>query len=201
MRSGGDKTRQRVQLEALKLFTAKQYDQVTYRDLENATGLSRGAILYHIKNKETLFREIVGIFVFKNNTQTSLEDSQRRTLKDTIDNFMDQLSREQKHWKKDGITNINYALVNIQMSAYSLFPDSLEYAKNWYDREIAIWREVIENAISSGEIRKVDPTIFAEIFEDIYLGAAYAGLPEEDGYNVERVRHKLHALYGAIQKN
>lgn len=201
MRSGGDKTRQRIQLVALKLFAAKQYDQVTYCDLENATGLSRGAILYHIKNKETLFRQIVGTFVFKNNTLTSLEESKRKTLKDTIDNFMDQLSKEQKYWKKEGISNINYSLVNIQMSAYSLFPEFLEFAKEWYEREIAIWREVIENAISSGEIRKIDAAIFAEIFEDTYLGAAYAGLPEEDGYNIERVRHKLQAIYGAIQKD
>lgn len=198
MKTGGDKTRQRLLLEALKLFTTKQYDQVTYNDLENATGLSRGAILYHIKNKETLFRDVIGKFVFRNNTLTSLDESQRTTLKDTIDNFMDQLEKEQKEWLKNGIPNINFALVNIQMSAYTTFPDSLVYAGGWYEKEVGIWREVIVKAIADGEIRKVDPTMFAEIFEETYLGAAFAGLRNEYGYNVERVRHKLHCIYDTI---
>ena len=98
MRTGGDKTRERLLLEALKLFTSS--------DLEKATGLSRGAILYHIKNKESLFKEVVGRFVFKNNTLTSLHESQMGSLKETIDNFMDQLVYEQNHWKKHGIDNV-----------------------------------------------------------------------------------------------
>lgn len=199
MKTGGDKTKQRVLLEALRLFTTKQYDKVTYRDLENATGLSRGAIIYHIKNKETLFRDVVELFVFENNTLTSLDETQRATLRDTILNFTEQLSREQEYWRESGIASINFALVNIQMSSYTLFPESLAFAKEWYDKEVAIWRDVMEKAAAAGEIRRVDPQIFAELFEDAYLGAAYAGLPERDGYDVERVRHKLLSLYEAIR--
>ena len=199
MRTGGDKTRERLLLEALKLFTSKQYDQVTYSDLEKATGLSRGAILYHIKNKESLFKEVVGRFVFKNNTLTSLHESQMGSLKETIDNFMDQLVYEQNHWKKDGIDNVNFALVNIQMSAYTLFPDSLQFAKEWYRKETKIWRNVIEDAITAGEIRKVDARIFAKIFENCYLGSAYSGLPQQGGYDVECVRHQLMEIYDMIR--
>ncbi|MDE5957711.1 MAG: TetR/AcrR family transcriptional regulator [Muribaculaceae bacterium] len=198
MKTGGDKTRQRLLFEAFKLFSTKQYDQVTYNDLENATGLSRGAILYHIKNKEMLFRDVVGMFVFRNSTMTSLEESRGTTLKDTIDNFIDRLGREQREWQKNGITNVNFAMLNIQMSSYTTFPESLSYAKEWYEREVGIWREVIARAVAEGEIRRVDPTMFAEIFENTYLGAAYAGLCEEYGYNVERVRYKLHCLYDTI---
>jgi AcrR family transcriptional regulator len=38
-------TKNFVFFEAFKLFSKKPYDQVTYSDLEQATGLSRGAIL------------------------------------------------------------------------------------------------------------------------------------------------------------
>lgn len=198
MRSGGDVTRRMLLLEALKLFTSKPYDKVTYSDLENASGLSRGAILYHIKNKETLFRDVVKMFVFGNNTLTSLEEAERSSLIDTINNFVDRLAAEQKEWMQHGIDNINFALVNIQMSSYTLFPDSLSYAREWYKNEVSIWQEVIAKAIEAGEIRNVDPTMFAEIFEECYLGAAYAGLPADDGYNPERLRHKLHCIYAAI---
>jgi transcriptional regulator, tetR family len=199
MRTGGEKTRERILREALKLFTTEQYDQVTYSDLEKATGLSRGAILYHIKNKEKLFRDVLGAFVYKNNTLTALDESKRETLRETIDNFMDQLAKEQKYWRKFGIANINFALLNIQMSAYTTFPDVSGFAREWYQKEIAIWREVIERAVANGEIRRVDPLLFAELFEDTYFGTIYAALPTEEGYNIERVRHKLHCLYDTIK--
>lgn len=200
MKTGGDKTKQRLLMVALKLFTVKQYDQVTYSDLEKATGLSRGAILYHIKSKENLFRDVVSMFVFRNNTLTALSDEQRRTLKSTIDNFMDLLAQEQKHWTETGIRNFNFALVNVELSAFIKFPDTLVYGGEWYRNECNIWREVLDRAIASGEIVNVDTAIFSELIEDAYLGAAFAGLPQPTGYNVERVRHKLLSLYHAIAK-
>lgn len=51
----GKSTKDKLLIEAFKLFTSKPYDRVTFADLEQATGLSRGAILYHIKTKENLF--------------------------------------------------------------------------------------------------------------------------------------------------
>lgn len=199
MKTGGEETRKRIVMEALKLFTTKQYDQVTYCDLERATGLSRGAILYHIKNKEKLFLDAVEMFVFGNNTLTSLAPEQRTTLKATIDNFMDLLAAEQQSWRESGIENINFALVNIQMSAYTLFPESLKEAGQWYEREVETWREVIERAIATGEVRRVDARLMAEVLEDAYLGAAYAGLPRKTGYDVERVRAVLTGIYDTIK--
>lgn len=84
------------------------------------------------------------------------------------------------------------------MSSYNHFPESLDYAARWYRNECDIWRQTIEHAIKTGEIRRVDANIFAELFEDAYLGAAYAGLPGDSGYNVERVRHKLLTFYQTI---
>ena len=50
----GKPTKNRLLIEAFKLFAHKPYDRVTFADLEEVTGLSRGAILYHIKTKENL---------------------------------------------------------------------------------------------------------------------------------------------------
>lgn len=55
----GKSTKDKLLIEAFKLFTSKPYDRVTFADLEQATGLSRGAILYHIKTKENLFLNVV----------------------------------------------------------------------------------------------------------------------------------------------
>ena len=56
-------TKDFILLEAFKLFASKQYIKVTFDDIEKATQLSRGAILYHIKSKDVLFAEVVDAFL------------------------------------------------------------------------------------------------------------------------------------------
>ncbi|MDE6026594.1 MAG: TetR/AcrR family transcriptional regulator [Muribaculaceae bacterium] len=201
MRTGGDATRKRLLTAALRLFTQKPYDKVTLKEIESATGLSRGALMYHVPNKETLFREAVEMFVFGNNTLTALEDSDKESLKTTICSFVKMLSDEQDYWRKEGVENINYSLVNIQMSYYSIFKESLKAAGEWYENECSLWREVIERAIASGEIRRVDSGLYAHVFENCYLGTAYAGLPLPGGYSPEMVGEQLLAIYSFLSLN
>ena len=200
MKTGGDITRKRLLTTALRLFTQKPYDKVTLKEIETATGLSRGAMMYHVPNKETLFKEAVDMFVFHNNTLTALSDSDKASLEKTIKKFVKVLTEEQRNWRKEGIKNINYALVNIQMSYYNLFKDKLRAAGEWYENECRIWKEVIENAFKNGEIREVDADKFAHIFEDTYLGAAYAGLPKSSGYSPEYVGEQLMSVYELMKK-
>ena len=60
----GKSTKDKLLIEAFKLFTSKPYDRVTFADLEQATGLSRGAILYHIKTNLYL-KSIVSLLCLK----------------------------------------------------------------------------------------------------------------------------------------
>lgn len=200
MKTGGDITRKRLLTAALRLFTQKPYDKVTLKDVENATGLSRGAMMYYVPNKETLFKEAVEMFVFRNNTLTALKESDKTSLEKTIKKFVKTLAEEQRNWRKEGIKNINYALVNIQMSYYNLFKESLRAAGKWYENECHIWQEVIENAIKNGEIREVDANKFAHLFEDTYLGSAYAGMPKSGGYSPGYVGNLLMAVYDLMKK-
>lgn len=200
MKTGGEITRKRLLTTALRLFTRKPYDKVTLKEIEAATGLSRGALMYHVPNKETLFREAVEMFVFRNNTLTALRESDKSSLEKTIKRFVAMLAEEQRNWRKEGIKNINYALVNIQMSYYNLYKETLRTAGEWYENECSIWQEVIENAIKKGEIREVDANKFAHLLEDSYLGAAYAGLPKSGGYSPEQVGEELLAIYELIKK-
>lgn len=200
MKTGGDITRKRILMAALRLFTQRPYDKVTLKDIEAATGLSRGALMYHVENKEALFKEAVEIFVFSNNTLTTLSDSDKTSLENTIQKFVKVLAEERRAWRKEGINNINYALLNIQASYYSLFKDALTIAGEWYENECSIWREVIERAIESGEIREVDADRFAHMFEDYYFGIAYAGITKPRGYSPEQVGDELMAIYDLLKK-
>lgn len=200
MKTGGDITRKRILTAALLLFTQKPYDKVTLKEIEAATGLSRGALVYHVPNKETLFKEAVELFVFRNNTLTSLEESEKSSLEKTIRKFVKTLAEEQRLWRKEGIKNINYALMNIQTSYYNLFKGARQVAAVWYENECHIWQEVIENSVRNGEIREVDANKFAHLLEDTYLGAAYAGMPTAVGYSPKYVGELLMAIYDLLKK-
>lgn len=52
--------------EAFKLFLQKNIKEVTVSDLEQVTGLQRGTIFYHFKDKKTLHIETINRYFFSN---------------------------------------------------------------------------------------------------------------------------------------
>jgi AcrR family transcriptional regulator len=200
MRSTGNQTRQKLFNEAMRLFTQKPYADVTFTELENATGLSRGAIMYHIGSKEKLFRESVNTFVFNNSSVRSIPDPERCSLYDAIDSFLNILGRHQRHWKREGINNINYALFNMQLSAYNLIPETLVDAAKWYEDECEVWKNILTRAIESGEIKKIEPEVAAHLIEDTYLGTAFAGIAARNGYDLRDLRRQLLLIYQLLKK-
>lgn len=200
MKTGGDITRRKVLDVALELFTSKPYDKVTLKEIETATGLSRGALMYHFPNKESLFKEAVDMFVFRNNTLTAVPEDCRGSLFLTIEAFVSLLKEEQQYWRSKGIDNLNFALLTIECSYFNLSRESLEATYGWYENECRIWREVIERSIRSGEIREVDADIVAHLLEDCYLGDSYAGLTQPHGYSPDFLHRELTAIYTLLRR-
>lgn len=59
-----EKSRDLILKEAFKLFLQKNVEKVTVPELERVTRLQRGAIFYHFKDKETIFREVIEKYFF-----------------------------------------------------------------------------------------------------------------------------------------
>ena len=53
-----------ILLGAFKLFLSKEYGDVVTADLEEATGVTRGAIYYKVKNKGGLYKAVIDRFIF-----------------------------------------------------------------------------------------------------------------------------------------
>lgn len=95
----GKSTKDKLLIEAFKLFTSKPYDRVTFADLEQATGLSRGAILYHIKTKENLFLNVVKKIIFEVNSISSMPKTPQSSLILTLTHFIESCQKEKKKWQ------------------------------------------------------------------------------------------------------
>ena len=97
-------TKNKLIIEAFKLFASKPYDQVTFSDLEKATGLSRGAILYHIKTKENLFIEVINYFIFQITSAKSVKLTEEISLKEFLQAYINECMKEVKNMENIGIT-------------------------------------------------------------------------------------------------
>lgn len=59
-----EKSRDLILKEAFKLFLQYNIEKVTVPELERVTKLQRGAIFYHFKDKEAIFKEAIETYFF-----------------------------------------------------------------------------------------------------------------------------------------
>ena len=55
----GEASRQKILIEAFRLFATMPYERVSFSVLEKEIGISRGSMVYYFKNKEGLVQEVV----------------------------------------------------------------------------------------------------------------------------------------------
>lgn len=191
-----------VLLEAFKLFATKPYDQVTFSELEASTGLSRGAILYHIKNKETLFRLVVDDYVFSKSPLTSVYelDIKNHSLCNFIHKFIELCVEEKSEFKEMGLLNLNLGMLIIEATAFHHYPMMKEKAEAWHENELAIWIKVIERAVKDKEVKEdVDIKLTANLFLNIYFGTSYSGIVKTKGYDVNLMKKEFQFIYDMIK--
>lgn len=192
-------TRDLVFTEAFKLFSKKPYDQVTYTDLEKATGLSRGAILYHIKNKKNLFGIVVSEFILKKSSIPELSFQNGDSLINFIDRFLENSRLEKKNLKKRGIENINLSMLNLSSQAFYYCPVMAERYSEWMRSQLSTWTKIIRIAIDKGEIRNdMSADLIASLFHNVYFGLAYSGSVLPNGYDLEALEKEFKTIYSFI---
>lgn len=193
-------TKEKLIIEAFKLFASKPYDQVTFADLEKVTNLSRGAILYHVKTKENLFNEVIHYFIFHTVSATSLQDRDEMTLKEFIMACLKECDKERKSMAEIGILNINIAKLNIESQGFYFYPQMKEKAKKWIEDQYAVWMQVLARAIERGEIKPVeDINDIASLFINLYLGISYSGIIREDGIDLEKLKKDCFFIYNMLK--
>ena len=201
MMSKGETSRKRILMEAFKLFATMPYDRVSFSVMEKEIGISRGSMIYYFKNKEGLFKEVVHAFVYGASSIRMVPDAYKLSLCSFYTYFIETLKREQEQMSNLGIANINEALMRIENSALTYIPDFKEQTARWYEEELQIWKSVIENAISTGEIsNSIDPIAISYFYEDCYLGRAFHGVFAKTGYNIDKLKQTYDQLYALLNR-
>lgn len=194
-------TKNKLIIEAFKLFASKPYDQVTFSDLEKATGLSRGAILYHIKTKENLFIEVINYFIFQITSAKSVKLTEKISLKEFLQAYINECMKEVKNMENIGITNINLAQLNIESQAFYFYPEMKNESYKWIEEQYTVWERVIKYAISINEIKSTfESRDIASLFINQYMGISYTGIVREYGIDLERLNKNFFMIYQMLKK-
>ena len=189
--------------ESFRLFLQKQYEGVSLKDIEEASGMTRGAIFYYHKNKLELFKAVIKhFFLSRQNAHTNI-NLDEISLGTYIEEFVDSV-RKQMDILKKFIGNLSTS--NASKSYIILGLRLKEYSDELNDEYLAIrnknltnWINVIGHAVATGEIRKdTDVDTMAEIFVNVYLG-----LSVWDSFNnaldTDHLRHTYNYLYHLIK--
>lgn len=197
--SKGEASRQRIIVEAFRLFATLPYERVSFSLMEKEINISRGSMVYYFKNKEGLFREMLNKLVFGTSSIRAVPEAYRRSLCTFYTYFIEVLLREKESLRELGIENLNEALMRIENSALTYIAHFREQVLSWYNDEIEIWNEVIKNAVATGEIRDTgDTKVISGMFEDAYLGQSFKGVFTKTGYDPEQLKIIYDAIYSLL---
>ncbi len=186
----GIKSRRKILEVAFKLFAAYSYPDVSYSLLEEASGISRGSMVYYFNNKEGIFRAVLEAFLFNMGSAKQVPEEDRKTLKGFYNALVDQILKDTQALKPFRIPNISDARFTIERSALQFVPEFREEQRKAKREDIDVWKEVIAHAASTGEIRAdVDAEEMANLFYMIACGWLYSGI-----YNKESTESKLELL-------
>ena len=191
-------TKDLILKESFKLFAWKRYEQVTVSDLERVTKLTRGAIFYYMKNKEHLFIEVLDKYMLG---RILAPANGQQTLLSYIDFFINQIKESKKQMNMLGVKNMNFAYANIANQAIYYYPEYAKLAKEKDDEDLNNWKNVLLNAIQSGEvISAVEAESVANIFQQAYVGLCNKGIIMPEGIDLEETRKTFMSIYNLIKK-
>ena len=191
-RENGRITRENLTFRSFILFSLKPYDKVTFSDIEKATGLSRGAILYHFNSKQEIFNAVVESTLLNRTSILEIPIKEKDPLQSFIFDFVDSRKDVIKEMSKHGIKNMNLARYNIESQALYFYDQFDKLSRQMRTTELTVWTQVIKKSQDVNEIdKKHDPAKLASLFLNAYLGHAYSAAKEEKGCDTELLLDEL----------
>lgn len=192
-------SRQKILLESFKLFASKSLSDITFSDIEKATNLSRGAILYHFKTKDQIFTEIVNQFVLDKDNKLPAIDIEK-SLWANIESFIDAKKKQQAFLTNIGIANANRAYICMTTNAMFFLEDMLQKMTQRRERELQYLHDLLCSAKNKGEIKKeIDEELWAKFFFNIYYGYSYTSMASLNGCDLDYLSEQFKHLYNLIK--
>ena len=138
---------------ALKLFLEKSYKAVTFQELMEKTGFSKGAFFYYFKNKQEIFEAAIDMYIDRFASVDFTQLSQT-SLRDFLDAYFPVAKKIRSSFLAPELTFAanHYSLM---FEALRIIPDFKSKINRHEDKAIAAWINIIAAARKNKEIKTV----------------------------------------------
>lgn len=198
-------SRKKILDKAFSLFLNENFDSVTMQQIQEASGISRGAIYHHFKSKEDIFKEIVDTYLLPIfSSYTGIPEEQKRTLLDTIYASIKCRQSHQNLLKEVVPFKMSdFYLYKFIFQATELYPEFNKQVNSLTEKEYNGWRNVIQIAMRTGEIRSdVDLDYVAQSLITIPLGlGVFSAFSNYININTKDIRTSYLKFYNLLKKN
>lgn len=162
---------------AFKLFLTNSYDAVSISDIEQASGMTRGAISYYGKDKLGLYYSVIKHYlVDKQNLDNKMKNVEYNSFRGFIEGYI-QSVQDTMNGLRDvcgQITNGSQAYMSLILQICRHFQDLNEMYLIYRSNELLIWIENLNIAIKNKEIRDdINVIATAKTFMNIFYGQSF----------------------------
>lgn len=178
--------------EAFKLFLQKNVEKVTVPDLEKATGVQRGAIFYHFKDKQALFVEVIERYFFsKLNIFYPLNPEYSFSINEYIQKKNDHLSYIIDWFQKENLCiNPYISFFHLTSQACIYYPTFIDKMSNLLEKDKLCWCK----AAKIGDLANIETSIgkpLGDILRSMYIEQCFnACYNENDNYLISIIPPK-----------
>lgn len=188
--------------EAFKLFLSKPFEAVSIADIEEASGMTRGAITYYAKDKLGLFYSVVKHYLVDNqNLKQKITKTEFVSLKEFLEEYVNGCQETMNRFNDvdKAVQNASRAYMSLILQICKYFPDlHAQYLEN-RNQEIIVWIGVLQKAIENKEIKgDIDIMNTARNFMNLFYGQSYIDSLSV-GLNTVELRMQLMNLYKLLR--
>lgn len=187
---------------AFKLFLTNSFEAVSISDIEDASGMTRGAISYYGKDKLGLFYNVIKHFlVDKQNLERKMKDLEYDSLHEFMEAYI-QSVQETINSLRDicgPLTNGSRAYMSFILQICEYFQDLNEAYLVNRNKELVKWIENLNKAKQTKEIKQdINVMATAKSFMNLFYGQSFLDALSM-GLNTMELRLQFQNLYELIK--
>lgn len=174
--------RERILVEATRLFAARGYHGIAMREIAEAAGLSKPGLYYHFKDKEDLFLAILGQnldVIARIVAQAQAEPSARAQVRHLMGRLFDLAPTQRAIMRL-----ANQEMVHLSPEA------QLAFSQQYQQQFIGVIEAMLQAGVIRGELRSMD----ASVATWILLGMLYPFFNAPQARGSESPEHLIDQL-------
>ncbi len=197
-------SKKKILENAFNLFLTESYSSVSMQKIQNASGVSRGAIYHHFKSKEEIFEEVVNEYLMPAfSSYSMIQEDDKSSLQNMI---YASIKCRQSH------INLLKEVTSFKLTDFYFFKfifQASEHCKDFTEqvnvlseKEFNGWRNIIQLAMRTGEIRSdIELDYVAQSFMTIPLGLGiFSAFSNYININTKDIRSSYLRFYTLLKK-